>query len=53
MFADTIVLSRELSLRQVKKITDDLQKGQGKGPSGNLVEIEIFGPGALCMAVSG
>lgn len=53
MFADTIVLSRELSLRQVKKITSDIEKEQIKGPSGNLVEIEIFGHGALCMAVSG
>jgi putative protease len=53
MFADTIVLSRELSLRQVKKITDEIEKEQVKGPRGNLVEIEIFGHGALCMAVSG
>jgi len=53
MFADTMVLSRELSLRQVKKITEQIEKEQIKGPSGNLVEIEIFGHGALCMAVSG
>jgi len=53
MFADTIVLSRELSLRQVKKITEKIDKDQIKGPSGRLVEIEIFGHGALCMAVSG
>ncbi|MDK2770869.1 MAG: U32 family peptidase [Flavobacterium sp.] len=53
LFADTIVLSRELSLRQVKKITEQIDKEQVKGPSGNLVEIEIFGHGALCMAVSG
>jgi putative protease len=53
LFADTIVLSRELSLRQVKKITEAIEKEQIKGPSGNLVEIEIFGHGALCMAVSG
>ncbi len=53
MFADTMVLSRELSLRQVKKITEHIEKEQIKGPSGNLVEIEIFGHGALCMAVSG
>lgn len=53
MFADTIVLSRELSLRQVKKITSDIEKEEIKGPDGNLVEIEIFGHGALCMAVSG
>ena len=53
MFADTMVLSRELSLRQVKKITERIEKEQIKGPSGKLVEIEIFGHGALCMAVSG
>ena len=53
MFADTIVLSRELSLRQVKKITEQIEKEQIKGPSGRLIEIEIFGHGALCMAVSG
>ncbi|HCV83117.1 MAG TPA: collagenase-like protease, partial [Zunongwangia profunda] len=53
LFADTMVLSRELSLRQVKKICDQIEKEQIKGPSGNLVEIEIFGHGALCMAVSG
>lgn len=53
MFADTMVLSRELSLRQVKHITAQIEKEQIKGPSGRLVEIEIFGHGALCMAVSG
>ena len=53
MFADTIVLSRELSLRQVTKITEQIEKEQIKGPSGRLIEIEIFGHGALCMAVSG
>ncbi len=53
MFADTMVLSRELSLRQVNKITEQIVKEEVKGPSGKLVEIEIFGHGALCMAVSG
>jgi len=53
MFADTMVLSRELSLRQVKKITEQIEKENICGPSGNLLEIEIFGHGALCMAVSG
>ena len=53
LFADTMVMSRELSLRQVKKICDQIEKEQVKGPSGNLVEVEIFGHGALCMAVSG
>lgn len=53
LFADTMVLSRELSLNQVKKITAQIKAEQIKGPSGELVKIEIFGHGALCMAVSG
>ena len=53
LFADTIVLSRELSLNQVKRITQQIEKENITGPSGKLVEIEIFGHGALCMAVSG
>lgn len=53
LFADTMVLSRELSLNQVKKISSQIEKEQIKGPNGKLVEIEIFGHGALCMAISG
>jgi putative protease len=53
MFADTMVLSRELSLTQVKKITDQIVKEDVRGPNGELIEIEIFGHGALCVAVSG
>ena len=52
-FADVVVLSRELSLGQVKQITNEINKQQIKGPSGNLILIEIFAHGALCMAVSG
>ncbi|PWJ39219.1 peptidase U32 family protein [Sediminitomix flava] len=52
-FADVAVTSRELSLRQVKHITDQIKKENIKGPSGELMQIEIFGHGALCMAVSG
>lgn len=53
LFADTMVMSRELSITQIKKICDQIEKEQVKGPNGNLVEVEIFGHGALCMAVSG
>ena len=53
LFADTMVMSRELSLRQIKKICEQIEREQVKGPSGDLVEVEIFGHGALCMAVSG
>ncbi|WP_304343331.1 peptidase U32 family protein [Chryseobacterium koreense] len=53
LFADTMVMSRELSISQIKKICDQIVKDDVRGPSGNLVEVEIFGHGALCMAVSG
>ena len=52
-FADVMVLSRELSLRQMKEICEGVKTENITGPSGNLVEIEVFGHGALCMAVSG
>lgn len=52
-FADVVVLARELSLKQVKFITESIEKEQIKGPSGKLIQIEIFVHGALCMAVSG
>lgn len=52
-FADVIVLSRELSLRQVAEIVRQIERRQITGPSGRLVRIEIFAHGALCMAISG
>jgi len=52
-FANVVVLSRELSLIQIKEITDGIEKEQIKGPSGKLLKIEIFAHGALCVAVSG
>jgi len=52
-FADVIVLARELSLRQVAEIASKIRRRNILGPSGSLVKIEIFGHGALCMAISG
>lgn len=52
-FADVMVTARELNLEQVKAITEAIEAEQIKGPSNNLVQIEIFAHGALCMAVSG
>jgi len=51
-YADVVVLARELTLIQVRAIYDIIQKEQIKGPSGNLVRIEMFIHGALCMAIS-
>ena len=52
-FADVIVLARELSLMQVADITREIKRREIAGPGGELVRIEIFAHGALCMAVSG
>ena len=52
-FADVIVLARELNLHQIKAIHEAIEHEGIKGPSGNLVRIELFAHGALCMAVSG
>lgn len=52
-FADVIVLARELTLKQVGHITSEIKRKNITGPSGQLVKIEIFVHGALCMAVSG
>lgn len=52
-FSDVMVLSRELSLKQMKAICDGVVKDDVRGPSGNLIEIEVFAHGALCVAVSG
>lgn len=52
-FADVVVLARELNLDQVRDIYDTIQEEQIKGPSGELVRIEMFAHGALCMAISG
>ena len=52
-FADVVVLARELTLFQVKDIYDAILKERITGPSGELVRLELFCHGALCMAVSG
>lgn len=53
LFADVMVMSRELSINQVQKIVEAVKRDDVRGPSGELVRIEIFAHGALCMAVSG
>lgn len=52
-FADVVVLARELNLDQVKEIYRTIVSEHITGPSGELVRIEMFAHGALCMAVSG
>jgi putative protease len=52
-FADVVVLAREMNIGRIWEINRQIKEQQIKGPSGNLVQTEIFVHGALCMAVSG
>ena len=52
-FADVVVLARELRMEQVAEIYRQIVEQHICGPSGELVRIEMFCHGALCMAVSG
>ena len=52
-FADVVVLARELNLDQVRDIHETIVREGICGPSGQLVRIEMFAHGALCMAISG
>jgi putative protease len=52
-FVDTCVLARELSLSQIASICQTIEKEKICGPSGNLLQIELFAHGALCMAIAG
>jgi len=52
-YADTVVLARELSLEQISSIWKKVQEKNLRGPSGELVRLELFAHGALCVAVSG
>lgn len=52
-WADVMVLARELSLDRVAAIRDAIVRNDIRGPRGELVRLEMFCHGALCMAVSG
>lgn len=52
-FADVVVLAREMTLDKVSEISRKIREERITGPSGRLVQLEMFVHGALCMAVSG
>lgn len=52
-YADVVVLARELDMEQVANIHKNIIEQDIRGPRGELVQIEMFAHGALCMAVSG
>ncbi len=52
-YADVMVLARELTLKQIEEIGRAIREGEIRGPKGELVQIELFAHGALCVAISG
>lgn len=52
-YADVVVLARELTLEQIKEIIEKIKEENITGPSGNLVRVELFAHGALCVSISG
>ena len=52
-FADVVVLARELNMWQVRDIHRQIVEQDVRGPKGELIRIEMFCHGALCMAISG
>ncbi len=52
-FTDRVVLARELTLEQIAEIRDQIKEQNVRGPKGELVEIEDFIHGAMCVSVSG
>ena len=52
-WADVVVLARELSLEQIAMVHKAIVEQDIRGPKGELVKIEMFAHGALCMSISG
>lgn len=52
-YCDRVVLARELSLPMIRAIHDRVVAENLRGPKGRLLEIEVFGHGAMCIAISG
>ncbi|MBU1974879.1 MAG: U32 family peptidase [Nanoarchaeota archaeon] len=52
-YADVIILARELTLDQIKSICAGIKKEKISGPNGELVAIEVFIHGALCVSIAG
>lgn len=52
-FADVVVLAREMNIGRIWEINRQIIEENITGPNGNLVRLELFVHGALCMATSG
>jgi putative protease len=52
-YADVVVLARELDIIQISEIAKNVIMYNIKGPSGDVMKLELFVHGALCMSISG
>ncbi|MEG0837106.1 MAG: peptidase U32 family protein [Akkermansia sp.] len=52
-YAEVVVLARELKLGQIRRIIDSIRDEEIRGSKGELMRVEVFAHGALCVAVSG
>lgn len=52
-YCNVVVLARELTLPMIKKICNQIVEQNIKGKNGELIKVEVFGHGAMCVAVSG
>ena len=52
-WAEVVVLARELSLEQIAMVHKAIVEQDIRGPKGELLKIEMFSHGALCMSISG
>ena len=52
-YCDVMVLARELTLAQIKKICEKIKSENILGPHGQLIKVEVFAHGALCVAIAG
>ena len=52
-YAEVMVLARELTLPQIRRIIDGIEQENIIGPTGEKVRVEIFAHGALCVSISG
>jgi len=52
-YCDVIILARELSLKQIAHICSEITKQHICDPEGQLIKIEVFVHGALCVSIAG
>lgn len=52
-YAEVVVLARELTLEQIKKIVSRCRKEKVVGPSKKPIRFELFVHGAMCVAIAG